>query len=123
MNKKLENKEVTPNAAPKTKPKARAPRTRLADTAPIEQWDERDIYFDDQGRVIIRNQALGRRIQAAMDDGPVTIIVPPPIRTPPLPPPPVDTMCNCKRDILVRQQPRDDVREAGALGQQLRGYA
>jgi hypothetical protein len=122
MSKKMKSKDVVPQAAPKTNSKAARSRGDLAGVAPIDHWDERDIHFDDRGRVIIRNVALGRRLQAALDSGPITVIIPPATPITPRPPPPVDTMCYCEKNILTRQS-QQSITEGGAAGQAITGYA
>jgi hypothetical protein len=121
MTKKMKSKEVVPHASPKTNSKAARARRSATRAVPIAHWDERDIHFDDQGRVIIRNQALAQRLRTAMDEGELTIVIPPPtVRPIPNPPPPVDTMCYCRAHFL-RHDREEQVQELGLAGQVLTG--
>ena len=53
MTKKMKSKEVVPHASPKTNSKAARARRSATRAVPIAHWDERDIHFDDQGRVTL----------------------------------------------------------------------
>jgi hypothetical protein len=120
MNKKLKKIEMTPRVSAQPKPKS-TKKKLTPTTPPLEQWDERDIYFDDRGRMIVRNLALASRLEdTAAENGTITVILPP---RPPIPvPPSPDGMCICMR-VLFQQTASDPLREGGAAGMAALGRA
>lgn len=96
---------ITPKGS-KTKTKAKV----------SPSWNEKDIHFDEKGRMVIRNNKLaGKILDLIQSDSEIVVIIPPaPIRNP-HPPDPANMMCGCKR-IKLGFDEESQINEFGKQG-------